>query len=384
MAHETSNYPTFRNSSHHTHSSQHLKVFNIDNRVSPVGESNLAEPHLIDDLFAEVENLLGQHSIPLQAWNKKVQTQIPTVLPITSTSQTSELTIRPSLSNLSGWPIKPESSNKSLLLVSEKKNSDSCNSPSHIPLSPKIAIVILCGSIATISAVWLTYRISSAINTSQTTAVTNLQPENTQTAQNKEFANYVQRALAAIDRQPETTKLPAFNQPTFNSLKSLNPSSFNPAPITNILSKVKKSTSTDKSDTSFSKTPIIINVPTIQTTPTSDDPRQELKQVLNRLSNVLEKLDRTTTQNLALRPTAQPRPIATASKPDLQRTLKGIVIASDNTQSAVLFEINGITQRYYTGESMGSSGWKITDISGNYVSLQRNGEVRSLFVGQKI
>jgi type II secretory pathway component PulC len=49
--------------------------------------------------------------------------------------------------------------------------------------------------------------------------------------------------------------------------------------------------------------------------------------------------------------------------------------------SVALFEVNGITQRYEIGESIGSSGWTLVEVSKDQAIIRRNGEVRSLFVG---
>ncbi len=62
-------------------------------------------------------------------------------------------------------------------------------------------------------------------------------------------------------------------------------------------------------------------------------------------------------------------------------TLTGLLQLGD--QSVALFEINGINQRIKAGESIGSSGWNIVSISGQEVVIRRNGEVRSVYVGQK-
>lgn len=53
-------------------------------------------------------------------------------------------------------------------------------------------------------------------------------------------------------------------------------------------------------------------------------------------------------------------------------------------KSAALFKIQGITRRIHKGESIGSSGWTLVDISNNEIVVRRNGEVRSIQTGQKI
>ncbi|KST63973.1 hypothetical protein [Mastigocoleus testarum] len=53
-------------------------------------------------------------------------------------------------------------------------------------------------------------------------------------------------------------------------------------------------------------------------------------------------------------------------------------------KSAALFKIEGITRRIHKGESIGSSGWTLVDVSNNEIVVRRNGEVRSIQTGQKI
>jgi type II secretory pathway component PulC len=56
-------------------------------------------------------------------------------------------------------------------------------------------------------------------------------------------------------------------------------------------------------------------------------------------------------------------------------------VLDQGNRSAALFEVNGITQRYEIGESIGSSGWTLVQVNKDQALIRRNGEVRSLFVG---
>lgn len=78
------------------------------------------------------------------------------------------------------------------------------------------------------------------------------------------------------------------------------------------------------------------------------------------------------------------KPAATATSPitpGAPRRLAGVLELGD--RSVALFEINGVTQRYGIGESIGSSGWSLVEVSKEQAMIRRNGEVRSVFVGQK-
>jgi Tfp pilus assembly protein PilP len=52
-------------------------------------------------------------------------------------------------------------------------------------------------------------------------------------------------------------------------------------------------------------------------------------------------------------------------------------------RSAALFEINGVSQRVYIGERIGNSGWSLVSVSNQEAVIRRNGEVRSIFIGQR-
>ena len=61
--------------------------------------------------------------------------------------------------------------------------------------------------------------------------------------------------------------------------------------------------------------------------------------------------------------------------------LVGILELGD--RSAALFEINGQSQRFYIGENIGSSGWALVSVANQEAVIRRNGEVRSVYVGQQ-
>jgi hypothetical protein len=52
-------------------------------------------------------------------------------------------------------------------------------------------------------------------------------------------------------------------------------------------------------------------------------------------------------------------------------------------KSAALFNVEGITRRVDVGESIGSSGWTLVEVTKDEAIVRRNGEVRSIYAGQK-
>ncbi|WP_138498208.1 hypothetical protein [Nostoc sp. PA-18-2419] len=73
-------------------------------------------------------------------------------------------------------------------------------------------------------------------------------------------------------------------------------------------------------------------------------------------------------------------PTAIAEAPS--STLEGLLELGN--KSAALFKIEGVTRRINMGESIGSSGWTLVDVSNGEAVIRRNGEVRSIYAGQKL
>ena len=72
---------------------------------------------------------------------------------------------------------------------------------------------------------------------------------------------------------------------------------------------------------------------------------------------------------------------ATAIAVAPSNTLEGLLELGN--KSAALFKIDGVTRRVNMGESIGSSGWTLVDVSNGEAVIRRNGEVRSIYTGQK-
>ncbi len=109
-----------------------------------------------------------------------------------------------------------------------------------------------------------------------------------------------------------------------------------------------------------------------------------LEQTVAKLSNLVDRMSR---------PVA-PTPIAPVTRstsmglpaapvmPAPERILKGILGNGD--RSAVMFELNGVTKNYEKGEKIGNSGWVLIRVENGNAIVRRNGEVRTLSVGQRI
>ncbi|MBV6627556.1 MAG: hypothetical protein KI793_32310 [Rivularia sp. (in: Bacteria)] len=70
-----------------------------------------------------------------------------------------------------------------------------------------------------------------------------------------------------------------------------------------------------------------------------------------------------------------------ASVPTSSHVLEGLLELGE--QSAALFKVNGVSRRVQKGETIGASGWTLVDVANGEAIIRRNGEVRSIFAGQK-
>ncbi|UKO99309.1 hypothetical protein [Nostoc sp. UHCC 0870] len=72
----------------------------------------------------------------------------------------------------------------------------------------------------------------------------------------------------------------------------------------------------------------------------------------------------------------------TVTPPAPTHTLEGLLELGN--KSVALFQTNGVSRRVNVGESIGSSGWTLVDVNNGEAIVRRNGEVRSIFAGQKL
>lgn len=114
--------------------------------------------------------------------------------------------------------------------------------------------------------------------------------------------------------------------------------------------------------------------------------QNDLNQAVSKLSSLVDRLSGGVSRPsvvapIAAVPVARQVP-AVSQAPAPARTLKAVMELG--SQSAILFEMNGVSQRYEKGENIGSSGWVVVKIENGSAIVRRNGEVRTLSVGQKI
>ncbi|MDY6898774.1 MAG: hypothetical protein SWZ49_11940 [Cyanobacteriota bacterium] len=70
-----------------------------------------------------------------------------------------------------------------------------------------------------------------------------------------------------------------------------------------------------------------------------------------------------------------------ASAPTSSHVLEGLLELGE--ESAAIFKVSGVSRRVQKGETIGASGWTLVDVANGEAIIRRNGEVRSIFAGQK-
>lgn len=315
---------------------------------------------LMDDLFEDVEDLLSGSVPPPESSIARPKPSLDLPRPVVTS--VASLVAQPQLPQWTSPAVVPKAGNQ-FARKATKRNAR----------FPKFAAIVFGLSALTAASAWLIQRGTMhrlvAVATREPVVVASV-PKAMSIDANAQFAQYMKRSLENIDRKANAktpTAIPV-------ALNSSVPTSAIPG--------------TARSNAESNRLPVVVNVPPLPSpmpvaTALNKSP-QELNQVLTRLTSVLERLSINPAPRSARSATSIAIQPAQAVSNEPPRVLRGIAIAADPSQSATLFEMNGVAQRYYVGESIGSSGWSVVDISNNYVSVRRNGEVRSISIGQKL
>ncbi len=376
--------------------------------------------YLMDEIFGEVEQVLDgslippDELIPLEPARSNSQLDIGAIL----ADRYPQLALK-----VDGDEALPELPAPEVALSKPTdKQKTIIKTQNSLSLFERLMIFTGCASAIAALGVWLVAQglLPKGINalgeklqaSSATMSTAESQP--TANAVDTKFSEYMLRSLAAIDRNTATkpvgpspiAMLPAPNNPAGSLAATAKPQ---PNAIT-----LPNNVTANTLNVPIGRTPVtaapITPIPVQQ--PAADVvSRHELNQVMNRIVGMLERIAPGVSNRLQLprpqAPAAKPANIAvkppattpraaakvspaapetpTAATPMAnlpQRTLTGVIEMGD--RSAVLFELNGVTQRVYLGESIGSTGWSLVEVARDSAILRRNGEVRTIGVGQKI
>jgi hypothetical protein len=391
--------------------------------------------HLMDEIFGEVEQVLDGSLIPpdepvrlMMPTDGGIKFDIAAALseryPQLTMPNAGQSTDRAGIDlELPDLPAPATALSK----PGERRAPTQSKPQTSLSLFERMMIFTGCASAIAALAVWIVSQgilpksiiaLGEKLQATSTIAPTGT-PEATVNSVDVKFSEYMQRSLAAIDRdaaskppvQPIAT-LPAplgtvpgvpggqvatsaNGLPKPNGPMALLPGSPNlPGMPANVMPAT-----TSNLPAPVASAPVL----PVQSPPDSVS-RRELNQVMNRIVGMLERIAPGVSNRLQL-PGAKAPAVVVAAKPTTtakapsraalkvsespapvvnlpQRTLTGVIEMGD--RSAVLFELNGVTQRVYVGESIGSTGWNLVEVAKDAAIFRRNGEVRNVGIGQKL
>jgi hypothetical protein len=225
-----------------------------------------------------------------------------------------------------------------------------------------------------------------------------------------QFADYMLRSLAAMDRESAKTGGPlkaAATQQNSNLSSNAQGRSANPSPDASSNTQLNAAPTTSlvvlPPPTPMAAAPSSQTVASsrpLSSAPADTVTRRELNQVLTKMVTLLERIaggsiasssitagaPKAGASSTPTGPSSGAEAVTAAKAPPAKalpkRTLTGIIELGD--RSAVLFEINGVTQRIYLGESVGSTGWNLVEVAKDTAVFRRNGEFQTASVGQAL
>ena len=240
-----------------------------------------------------------------------------------------------------------------------------------------------------------------------------------------ELVNYMLEALAVIEQQgttnDKTITKPGFptvnlNQTTALALPNTQPTETLPLPIAanNILTATSRLTPPNvveriyipvyQSSTPQFQIPTVPAVPILPTLPSSSSSSLAVNHLpINTIQPAIRPIAKMTQVNLkpaAVNPqplkVAPPKlsivPPAPVKEPENKPQQVSIPIYSAQLEgllelgnkSVALFKVDGISRRINLGENIGATGWTLVEVSNGEAIIRRNGEVRSIYTGQKL
>lgn len=215
----------------------------------------------------------------------------------------------------------------------------------------KLLMVITFIALLITSGIWVFVRHS--LSKSSASANVPSATEILQAKQNQEFLTYVQRSMERLDRIAKQEKADGNAVSNHSSASVLDPL-YVPLP----------------------PPPTVVTIPSVVPSPTARISVSPLPPV------AMAPLAPTTPPSVATAPSPSSVPTTIPNiAPTPTYVLIGLLELGD--RSAALFEMNGAPQRIQVGEQIGSSGWALVSVSGEEAIVRRNGEVRSMFIGQK-
>jgi hypothetical protein len=352
------------------------------NRVAAGSSVNAYADRLMDDLFQDMDQILQRDSAPALPAAESASNAYPQSRRgdmarsmAGSASPTQPTSVQVVLSPVAAaMPSGQSPGALSYEQSTQDPNMDALVAlmPTADPAQPslirgsydRLMLGVGCISVVISMALWLLYQEAHRprpVATAPTESIA-AAPDNNQ------FADYVQKTLNRIDQQSAQNPASAGTAP---SVTMINPS----GPTVVIPSNTTPGAPT------FSPR-ISVGLERIYA-PTYQFPRGSGAPTV--LIAPLPKMPKTNQANPSLpnslaNGAGQAGAIASNSATVVERRLAGVL--DQGNHSVALFEVNGLTRRYEIGESIGSSGWMLVEVSKDQAVIRRNGEVRSILVGQ--
>lgn len=369
---------------------------------------------LIDDLFTDIDNILDSgRKYPAKTFRTEyvhqqaVAVKMPEVV-LPQTVNRSVTTITP----IQNQPPTTLVLNTPSVTAIRKRNKKHKNSIG-------ITNLLLLGSTLSMTVVGTIYLAESGLLTGLTHTTDQLSsPTVVQPDPQKELVNYMLEALAVIDQQSSAAELTPVksgvrdvnvNQTNSLGLPSNPPVGTLPVPVaannippvpsrvTNVVERiyvpvyqsppsVRPLPEVAPMSTQVSPPEFVPNAP--QTVQAATKPTPEKISSAPVKPATTPQLPRIVPPKLpsATAPLPQPESVPTTTQqvylPAYSAQLEGLLELGN--KSAALFKIDGVTRRINLGESIGSSGWTLVEVSNGEAIIRRNGEVRSIYTGQKL
>jgi hypothetical protein len=353
---------------------------------TPFGISAITNvDHLMNDLFQGVEQMLERGVLPAELYEEPAPA--PPVAPFVMPS----FILSPSPEPESTAPRAPHPASpifqdsllddpdlEELLVMEQGLKAKPKRGSGNVLLSAVVATLMLTGGLF----VGFKYRLWTLIpgltTPEQMTATQTVSPE--AAPKDQQFLNYVGRSLNRIDRTASRST------PAPGTVATLPPALPSASPT--VVDRYVPVYQQPPLFGSFTSKPgASAPVPSVATAPPAPPVAQP------RAASPRAAAPRAATPRVAA---ALPAPIPVAPSPvaipstaaltpnfDPAEThsLSGLLELGD--RSAALLQVNGVPQRIEVGNKIGASGWQIMSISNQAAIIQRNGEVRSVYVGQQ-
>lgn len=206
--------------------------------------------------------------------------------------------------------------------------------------------------------------------------------QNVQSPADAQFIDYMLRSLASIDRKVQASKQSGnASLPTTGQLPALSPSNLSQIPSRGVMERVYIPV--------YQAPPGLSTLPTLPNSTKPTLPPTAAASPATTVAPAPKVAAAVTPVRAAPKPSAAQVPKSTdvpIPSPSAAATIYGhtlVGVLELGNLSAALFEISGVTQKIALGQTIGSSGWTLVSITNQEAVVRRNGEVRSIYVGQK-